>query len=174
MSDYAERIEFNGGAIVHRFDPATTEIRFDAGPWTSTTMFVEESDPEGFDSPGLRCRKVTRSAGMRMDDSVWNTFAEAVADNHPDVKELKERASAADHWKALAQRSDAAAPVRAELRRTKDELSYAQRELQRWKDEVSRLRVDLDGRTDDDDVEELKEVIVSQAREIARLKGESA
>jgi hypothetical protein len=83
--------------------------------------------------------------------------------------------SASDAWKELAERNDeTSGPLRANLRRAERERDAAQREGRAWRDEVRRLRDLVDEQGDSDDVDELKATIVSQAREIARLKGESA
>ncbi|MFE5093232.1 hypothetical protein ACFRCI_23445 [Streptomyces sp. NPDC056638] len=83
--------------------------------------------------------------------------------------------AAADAWKELAERNDVtSSPLRAELRRAERERDRAQREGGAWRDEGERLREELAARTDSADVDDLKNTIVSQAREIARLKGESA
>ncbi|WP_329168316.1 hypothetical protein OG709_29930 [Streptomyces sp. NBC_01267] len=91
------------------------------------------------------------------------------------AEELKGRAAAANEWKALAEKHDGSnGPLRADLRRTSSELSYAQSDLRSAQAAAVRLREALEARVDDSDVDELKATIVSQAREIARLKGESA
>lgn len=73
-------------------------------------------------------------------------------------------------WKALAERQDNTAPLRMELRTVKRERDEVYARLSMVQQLCDQLR---ERATPDDDVDELKAVIVSQAREIARLKGES-
>lgn len=73
-------------------------------------------------------------------------------------------------WKALAERQDNTAPLRMELRTVKRERDEVHARLSMVQQLCDQLR---ERATPDDDVDELKAVIVSQAREIARLKGES-
>jgi hypothetical protein len=73
-------------------------------------------------------------------------------------------------WKSLAERQDSTAPIRRDLR-----IAEAERdELKRHVDYLRYQVEALSGSTGDADVDDLKSTIVSQAREIARLKGESA
>lgn len=80
---------------------------------------------------------------------------------------LEDATSAAELWKGLAERNDATAPVRADLRR-------AERERDELKRQLEYARYQVLGLTEDADVDDLKATIVSQAREIARLKGEGS
>jgi hypothetical protein len=83
--------------------------------------------------------------------------------------ERDEATAQAALWKALAERQDNTAPIRTELRAAERERDDLRRQLA-----YERLKTEsLSERATDDEVEELKAVIVSQAREITRLKGES-
>jgi hypothetical protein len=81
-------------------------------------------------------------------------------------RERDEAAAQAELWKSLAERQDNTAPLRRDLRVVTAERDELRRS-------VEYLRYQVTGLTSDDDVDELKAVIVSQAREITRLKGES-
>jgi hypothetical protein len=82
--------------------------------------------------------------------------------------ERDEAKEQAELWRKLAERQDNTAPVRRDLARAE----AARDELQRRVEYLTYQVEALSGNAADD-VDELKSVIVSQAREIARLKGES-
>jgi hypothetical protein len=105
------------------------------------------------------------------------TSAQAMkAERNIAIRERDDAKEASEAWKELAERNDeTSGPLRANLRRAERERDAAQREGRAWRDEVRRLRDLVEEEPDDSgDVDELKATIVSQAREIARLKGESA
>ncbi|WP_141746125.1 hypothetical protein [Streptomyces sp. EN16] len=132
-----EPIKFRGGSITLSPDPMTAEIRFDSGPWDSTTWFVEGADPED------------AHYGVRIDGVVWYEFLRAVSTVNPGDKALRTELTA--------------------LREAYEKVSAAAaRFSEAYSDRIGR-HVETYAERD-----ELKATIVSQAREIARLKGESA
>ncbi|MGW0468324.1 hypothetical protein ACWDX6_24115 [Streptomyces sp. NPDC003027] len=85
-------------------------------------------------------------------------------------RECTEARAQATLWKSLAERQDNTAPIRRDLR-----IAEAERDELKRHVEYLRYQVEaLSGSAGDGDVDELEAVIISQAREIARLKGESA
>ncbi|AKZ59173.1 hypothetical protein SAM23877_6128 [Streptomyces ambofaciens ATCC 23877] len=85
-------------------------------------------------------------------------------------QEAESRQKEADLWKSLAARQDNTAPLRTELDSVKRERDYWHGRFEGAQANAEYVREQY-GRPDE--VDELKAVIVSQAREIARLKGES-
>lgn len=91
----------------------------------------------------------------------------ALRDERDELKRsLGEADAKAELWKNLAERQDNTGPLRRELLLVKSERD----ELKRH---VDYLKYQVDALPTSDDADELRDVIVSQAREIARLKGES-
>lgn len=129
-----EPIKFRGGSIVLTEDPVTAELRFDAGPWTGTTAFLEETEPEETNYNERQFARPCRTAGVRIDGQVWMEFLRAASTVDPGSKALRKRLTeletSAEYWGANAPGGSL--------------------------------------------IDDLKNTIVSQARETARLKGESA
>ncbi|WP_432157777.1 MULTISPECIES: hypothetical protein [unclassified Streptomyces] len=90
----------------------------------------------------------------------------AVADKIRDERD--EAREQAELWRKLAERQDDTAPIRRELRIAEREREELKRRL-----EYAQYQVRALSESDTDNADELKAVIISQAREITRLKGES-
>lgn len=153
-----EPIEFRGGSITLAEDPVTAEIRFDAGPWSSTTAFIEETEPEEINYNERTFARVRRTVGVRIDGRVWMEFLRAASTVDPGSKALREEL--------------------ADLRE-KYEKARADAEHYKAACEFKPISIEMNGPlwpwlSTHADVDDLKATIVSQAREIARLKGESA
>ncbi|MFB8071115.1 hypothetical protein [Streptomyces californicus] len=129
-----EAIEFRGGSITLHPDPMTVDLRFDAGPWSSTAMFKEEADP----AP-------VRQIGVHLDGSVWHEFLRAAATVDPGSRALREELAAL-----------------REAYESKPAVMRLEGPGAEWLAEQVKEH------------DELRATIVSQAREIARLQGESA
>jgi hypothetical protein len=87
-------------------------------------------------------------------------------------QEAENREKDADLWKSLAQRQDNVAPVRMKLQSVERERDALKSEHAKAMGDAAYWRHAWE-EDKGPDVDELKAVIVSQAREIARLKGES-
>lgn len=123
----------------------------------------------------LRNEKERADAAIKREETVEEHATELGQYARRMEQERDAAKAASDAWKELAERNDeTSGPLRANLRRAERERDDAQRQGRAWRDEGERLREELATRADSDDVDDLKATIVSQAREIARLKGESA
>ncbi|MFF3140401.1 hypothetical protein ACFVRU_01380 [Streptomyces sp. NPDC057927] len=90
------------------------------------------------------------------------------------ISAAEQMRGARDAWKETAEANDAAnAPLRFELRDMRRNYERTVQDFQRTGQERDRLKEERDAAVERGDVDELKAVIVSQAREIARLKGAS-
>lgn len=134
-----------------------------------------EEGPTGhrwtFDIPGLSWYALRNH--IRDTDPVRAELKKSLDDALSQIERLSderdEAVGKADLWKSLAERQDNTAPLRMELSAVKRERD----ELKRHTDYLRLQAEGLSARAADDDVDELKAVIVSQAREIARLRGDS-
>ncbi|MFD4699778.1 hypothetical protein [Streptomyces niveus] len=151
-----ERIEFAGGYIQHHYDPATTEVALNTGPWTSSEVFIKEDERRVLGGGHWRLK---RTVGLRMDDTVWNAFTKAVSDNDPEVRALRCKVQDLTKQRASAEHE------RDNYKRAY-ELKPATMRLDGPGAEALAARID--------DIDDLRATIVSQAREIARLKGEGS
>lgn len=174
----SDRMEFDGGYVSHHDDPQRTEIGFSSGLFNSVAYFV--------DAPYATARTV----GLRVDDRTWDSFAQAVRRHDPVVLELT------DERDQLKAKLDVLTEDRANLEREADagwksahEQSARAAALRKERDDARRafetkpavMRLEGPGAErlaclipDSSLVDDLNATIVSQAREIARLKGEIA
>ncbi|MFJ4768474.1 hypothetical protein ACIP88_05055 [Streptomyces uncialis] len=145
---------FNGGFIRRRFDRTAVDLVF-SDPRVG--LSAAASDARGLPITGIGGSR-QNEVGLPID--VWRSLIACI---RADVVAERDAAQEArDTWKEIAERNDAAtAPLRIELRRTKQERGALTR------------RVEELHRAATPDADELRDVIVSQAREIARLKDET-
>jgi hypothetical protein len=122
------------------------------------------------EGPGHRWDEDHMRRVVRVADDIReerDDLQERVAQLTDERDEAKEQA---DLWRKLAERQDNTAPIRREL-------SDMTRERDLWRSRFEGAQHNAeyvrDQYTHPDEADELRAVIVSQAREIARLKGES-
>ncbi|PPS86428.1 hypothetical protein [Streptomyces sp. MH60] len=131
-----------------------------------TILGYEQSDPERSDdhvSLGMSADAFEFLTG----DKVRTHLKSSLDDALNQVQRLSDER---DLWKSLAERQDNTAPLRMEL-------STVKRDRDFWRSRFEGAQANAEYVREQyghpDEVDELKAVIVSQAREIARLKGES-
>ncbi|MGW2950769.1 hypothetical protein [Streptomyces eurythermus] len=125
-----------------------------------------------FTQPDDVMYEVDQRRAIIVSDAEFEELADEIRRADPVRAELErerdEVREQAELWRKLAERQDNTAPLRSDLASAE----AARDELRRQVDYLKR-QVDALSGVDAADVDELKAVIVSQAREIARLKGES-
>lgn len=136
--------------VTRQWDPTHDVLIVSTAEWTELETQIRDGDP-------------VRAELKRSLDAALSQI-ERLSDERDELKEQ------AELWRKLAERQDNTAPLRTELRVAERERDELRRQLSLARDEIIRLRGLAPA---EDDIDELKAVIVSQAREIARLKGES-
>ncbi|MCM2391727.1 hypothetical protein [Streptomyces albipurpureus] len=146
----SERVVFKGGYFEENPDPLVVELAFHTDRWDSSKGFTRIHP-----SPAL--------SGVQLDGSVWHSMRAAMRDTDPAYKKLEQERD------ALQEQLDA---MRAKYDILTSERDWQPRAL--WvvpSPETLECAPDTPVGSLADD---LKNTIVSQAREIARLKGGSA
>lgn len=140
-------------------------------------FFDRDLTVEATTSGFVRSLSMEQNTYERLRIAMLPDLSAKVSELEARCRELADAVEAAkdarDVWKETAETNDAAnAPLRSELRRVRGERDEWAR---RHGITARELEASVKARTDEDaaDVAELRNVIVSQAREIARLKGES-
>ncbi|MET9959317.1 hypothetical protein ABZ128_09545 [Streptomyces sp. NPDC006326] len=224
---YGEQIEFFGGYVLHNEEPHYVELGLKAGPFRTSTAFVQcaDEDAEVFGPSLSRIRAARQTVGLRMDRQVWEALLTAATEDQTakcrhTVAELRRerdeaKRSTADLsrrlrealdqrnvWKESFARTDedVVQPLRRELREAREKNAALVAEVRAARAAIRREPARMVIHTTADEkrdwvssdlvtadvlakigatapvgslVDDLKNVIVSQAREIARLKGES-
>ncbi|MFE6493404.1 hypothetical protein [Streptomyces sp. NPDC057748] len=127
----------------------------------------------------LRTETERADAAIRREDAANEAVTELREYARQMEQERDDALSKVTLWKELAERNDeASGPLRMELSGAQRERDQYRRDAERASEQLANVRELLTMRSaapePGDLVEELEAVIVSQAREIARLKGESA